>query len=145
MQKTDRKLKGRLAQSRLNRPDTALLDDLVAWMQQGGVRKLTYSKGTVTVSLDLGEMAEAARPRTLETVVSPGMGVFTLKHPIAASPYVTEGQVVAEGDVMALLAIGPVLTAVKAPRDGTVRSVLAREGAVVGFEDRLFELEAAES
>lgn len=141
MQKTDRKFKDRTAQGRLSRPDIALLDNLVAWMQQGGVRKLTYSKNAVTVSLDLGDAVAVVAPRAPMTVVSPGMGAFTPQHPIASAPYVEEGTVVAAGDMLALLAIGPVLTAVRAPRDGTVRRVFAVEGAVVGFEDPLFELE----
>lgn len=129
----------------MNPPDTAQLDRLVAWMQEGGFRRVSWSNGATTIALalpDAGPLRAAAWP--VQTIVSPGMGRFTLRHPVATGPYATPGASVAAGDIVALLAVGPVLTAIEAPCAGVIRRVLVDEGAVVGFEDPLFEIEPTE-
>lgn len=128
----------------MNGPDTEQLDRLVAWMQEGGFTRLTYSHGPRTIALTLPDGDAPATPRPLRTIASPGMGVFARRHPVAAEPYAGEGSRVAAGDVLALLAVGPVLTAVEAPCDGIIRRVIAAEGAVVGFDDPLFDIEPVE-
>jgi len=128
----------------VSKPDTEQLDRLIEWMREGGFQRLTYSKGKgKSITLALPDTGGAAVARPLRTILSPGMGIFTLRHPVAAAPYVGVGQKVAAGEVVALLAVGPVLTAVESPCDGVVRRVLAEEGAVIGYEDPLFEIEPA--
>lgn len=126
----------------MSKVDYELLDRLTAWMQEGGFTRLTYTRGKSTVTLHLPE-GTAARPGTpLRTIASPVIGNFIAGHPLeGGKPYVESGTSVEAGDIIGLLAIGPVLMPVEAPCPGVVRKVLAREGAIVGFDDPLFEIE----
>lgn len=131
----------------MSTPDVRLLDELVALMREGGLTRLTYAQGGASITLVLPEEGSvAARPALPpRMVLSPGMGVFTPRHPLAAEPYVRPGSAVKPGDILALLAVGPVLTAIEAPFAGTVRRVLPEEGDLVGFEDALIEIEPLET
>jgi biotin carboxyl carrier protein len=128
----------------LSSVDVELLDRLTAWMQEGGFTRLTYTRGKSTVTLRLPEGAIARPSLPLRTINSPSIGAFLASHPLADRPYVEIGRSVGEGDIVALLAIGPVLLPVEATCSGIVRGVLRREGEVVGFDDQLFEIEPTE-
>lgn len=128
----------------MSRLDYELLDRLTAWMQQGGFTRLTFKRGKSTLTLHLprgGAATPAVPPRVIR---SPGMGLFTTTHPLAEEPYVTSGDTVKAGDILALLRIGPALLPVGAPLAGVVRAILPREGDVIGFDDPLFEIEPRE-
>jgi len=127
--------------------DTALLDKFVAWMIAGGVTRLTYAKGTTSITLRLpGEAAGPdLAPAAPRVVRSPAMGTFTARHPLAAEAYAKPGRTVATGEIVGLLAVGPILTAVVAPCGGRISRLLVDDGAVVGFDDPLIEIQAAEA
>jgi len=128
----------------LSKVDHELLDKLTAWMQEGGFTRLTYTRGKRSVTLRLPEGAKAGSRLPAQTIISPSIGVFTSSHPLAPKPYVAPGTAVRAGDIVGLLSIGPVLLPVEAPCAGTVRRVLSKEGALVGFGDPLIEIEPME-
>ena len=77
-------------------------------------------------------------------MTAPSVGVFLHRHPLHAAPLVRTGEVVAAGQVLGLLHIGPLLLPVTAPRPGKVVGMWAAHEAVVGFGTRLVELLATE-
>ncbi|WP_216851274.1 acetyl-CoA carboxylase biotin carboxyl carrier protein subunit [Acidisphaera sp. L21] len=68
-----------------------------------------------------------------DDVCAPTVGVFRHAHPLQQAPLAPPGQQVQAGDPLGLMQIGSLLLAVQAPRDGVVDSVLAADGAMVGF------------
>lgn len=129
----------------MSKVDHELLDQLTTWMQEGGFTRLTYKRGKSAVTLRLpGSAAPAPKPKQLRPINSPGLGAFMPGHPLADQPYVQPGSAVDAGDIVGLLAIGPVLLPVKAPCSGLIRSVIRRQGEVVGYDDQLFDIEPVE-
>lgn len=69
-------------------------------------------------------------------------GVFHSKHPLARRVTALEGEVVAQGQVLAYLRMGTVLRPVIAPRRGRVGRQILPDGAVAGYGDPLYLFEA---
>ena len=77
-------------------------------------------------------------------VKSEGLGVLRLSHPMRVPVCVQPGDTVVAGQTMALLQLGDVYTAVVAPREGIIDTVLVSEGERIDFGKPLFRLKAAE-
>lgn len=69
-------------------------------------------------------------------------GIFHSKHPLAGKVSAREGEVVAQGQILAYLRMGTVLRPVVAPLKGRVGRQLLPDGAVVRNGDPLYLFEA---
>ena len=74
-----------------------------------------------------------------DTMPSPGFGVFRHAHPLHETALVRAGERVTVGQVLGFLQIGALLIPIRAPREGVVSAVLARDGSLVGYGDPLLE------
>jgi biotin carboxyl carrier protein len=71
---------------------------------------------------------------------SPGIGFLCVKHPLMGLEPVSEGEPARQGQILAFLRAGDVLTPVVADRDAAAVRPVAQDGALVGYGDMLFEL-----
>ncbi len=75
-------------------------------------------------------------------VTAPLVGTFYTAPNPQAKPYVEVGQFVKKGEVVCLVEAMKVMNEIKAPCDGTVKSILVDNGGMVEFNQRLIELGA---
>jgi acetyl-CoA carboxylase biotin carboxyl carrier protein len=68
------------------------------------------------------------------------VGRFLHAHPLQDAPLALPGKRVRAGQALGLLQVGMLLIPVTAPRDGVVAAIVAADGALVGFGDRLVDL-----
>ena len=114
-----------------------LLDTLLLWMRERGLSHLRFRDGDQSVALTLNDAAAAPEPLA---IASPVAGEVLLHHAIQPAPLVRVGEPVAAGQVLALLAQGPLYVAVRAPRAGMVRRILVRHGTPVAAGEPLLLL-----
>ena len=111
-----------------------LLDTLLLWMRERGLSHLRFRDGDQSVTLTLDNGSAAPEPLA---IASPAAGEVLLHHAIQPAPLVRVGEPVAAGQVLALLARGPLYVAVRASRAGMVRRILVRHGAPVAAGEPL--------
>ena len=75
------------------------------------------------------------------TAVAVAPGRFLPAHPARDSVFAPEGALVRQGDVLGLVQVGPVYSAVTAPCAGFVRNLLTQPGALVGYGDPVMVIE----
>lgn len=125
--------------------DTELLDQLLQLMAEHGFDELTYSKGEHRIFLRRDREVNASASHSPATaahpITSPGLGTFASRAPLTGESFARPGKNVQAGDIVALLAVGSVVTPVTAPFDGTIGRTLVDEGKIVGFGDHLFDFE----
>ena len=117
---------------------TTDIDVLELTGPDGTLRLLRQASGVVVAD------APAFEPLPVVTVHAPGPGVFLPAHPMRAEAAAPLNAIVAKGDVLGFLRIGPLLMPVTAPVAGSVVGVLATDGATLGYGTPLFELEPPE-
>ena len=86
------------------------------------------------------DAAGPGHPAT-RTVAADAVGRFLVAHPLMAKPFVNVGDRVEAGQVLGLLKIGLIYKPVLAHRAGTVKRLLAQNGAGVDWNAPLFEVE----
>jgi acetyl-CoA carboxylase biotin carboxyl carrier protein len=124
--------------------DAGLVATLSRWLDATDIERLELSgpDGSLTLgragAAHPGPVAEAA---AVVEVVSPSLGIFLDRHPLAARPFVEIGDAVAEGDPLGCLQVGALLTPVRAPGAGVVAERVAVPGALVGYGTPLFRLQ----
>jgi biotin carboxyl carrier protein len=72
-------------------------------------------------------------------IVSPGVGLFRLRHPVGGA-VPKRGDRLAAGATVAFVQAGPLLQPVTAPREGTLGVSHVDDGVGVGYGTPLFEL-----
>jgi acetyl-CoA carboxylase biotin carboxyl carrier protein len=82
----------------------------------------------------------AERP---DAAQAPIAGRFLHAHPLHDAPLASPGKRVKAGQPIGLVQVGALLLPVSAPRHGVVASMLAADGSLVGYGDRLIELRRA--
>lgn len=87
-----------------------------------------------------GDAAGSGHPAT-STVSADAVGRFLVAHPLMARPFVDVGDRVVAGQTLGLLKLGLIYKPVLADRGGTVRRILARNGAGVDWKTPLFEID----
>lgn len=75
-------------------------------------------------------------------VKSPLVGTYHQAAYQDAKPYVTVGSKVKKGDTLCIVEAMKVMNEIKAPRDGTIKSILVEEGGIVEYDQNLFVLGA---
>ncbi|MGY4802421.1 hypothetical protein [Teichococcus aerofrigidensis] len=134
---------------------TGSLAGLLALMRATGVTELELAEGDTALRLSLparplaGAVPEAT-PRAapaVETVHAVAFGILLLRHPAetrdppaAGDGGAGAGDTVARGDILAYLAVGPLLQPVVAPCDGAIEAVRGRDGEIAGFGAPLFDI-----
>lgn len=124
--------------------DAGLVATLSRWLDATDIDRLDLSgpEGSLTLgragAAHVEPVAEAA---AVVEVVSPSVGIFLDRHPLAAQPFIEIGDEVAEGDPVGCLQVGALLTPVRALRAGVVAERLAVFGALVGYGTPLFRLQ----
>ncbi len=108
---------------------------LAGWMRAGGIASLewTYPDGRLHLVLT-AEPVPAAPGRDV-TAIAVAPGRFLPAHPARDAAFAPEGTLVRQGDVLGLVQLGPIYSAVTAPCTGIVRALLAQPGALVGYGD----------
>ena len=85
-------------------------------------------------------VAEAAAP-TGHQVCSPMVGTFYRSPNPGAKPFVEIGDPVKEGDTVCIIEAMKILNEIEADKTGTVRKILAENGAAVEYGQPLFMIE----
>ncbi|MES2711525.1 MAG: acetyl-CoA carboxylase biotin carboxyl carrier protein subunit [Pseudomonadota bacterium] len=112
------------------------------WLAEAGLAELELTGPGTRLKLTVGAVrpADAAGPApTLPGVVAPGTGLFMAVHPSRDAAFVSPGQRVMAGQLVALLQVGALLQPVAAPADGIVGHCLAAPGTLVGFGTPLMD------
>ena len=136
------------------------IEQLSAWLAQAGIDRLELSGPDGLLCLGRAEQDEngpADADTAIETteaaidgehgfdVRAPGAGILLHRHPMRDTPLAPCGARIHAGQTVALLQIGALLLPVDAFHDGTVASLLADDGALVGFGTEIIELSATQS
>ena len=116
------------------------IDELELTGPQGRVLLRRSSASGEVSMLEPDEEPADVAPLADLSVVSPGIGTFLRAHPLHEHPLTEAGAGVEAGQALGLLQVGSLLVAVPAPRSGTIRAILAEDGALTGFGDPLFQL-----
>lgn len=72
---------------------------------------------------------------------SPMVGTFYRSSSPTADPFVSEGQIVKEGDTLCIIEAMKMMNQVQADRAGIIKKVLVDNGSTVEFDQPLFEFE----
>lgn len=85
--------------------------------------------------------ASTVAPGGGPTIKAPLLGIFYRQPEPGAAPYVTEGSVVDEDTTVALIEVMKLFNPVKAGMRGRIRRVCVESGALVEFQQDLFEID----
>ncbi|MHA6729202.1 acetyl-CoA carboxylase biotin carboxyl carrier protein [Devosia sp. A369] len=116
-------------------PELGEIETILQWMREGGFAQLAFESEGQRLALTLDE-----QPLPTSNIVSSGFGRLLLSHPAGGEPYIRPGDTVEPDQIVAMLAAGPVLTAVRATAGGRVVAILAEEGGMIGFGQALVAL-----
>jgi len=130
--------------------DIEQLQALVTMTEQGRLAVLELRRPGERVRLEgpahLDNRVEAALPTVSQgdktaQVMAPGFGHLVTQHPLRSAPFVTNGNVVKPGDILALIQVDELYLPVTSQDAGSVRSLTAAQG-LVGYGTPLFEIDA---
>lgn len=123
--------------------DPTIAATLSRWLDGTDISRLELSgpEGTLTLSRSGTAPIPVPPPATSFDIKASSLGVFLDRHPLAAHALAEVGEAVAEGDPLACLEVGALLTPVRAPRAGIVTACLAQPGTLVGYGTPLFRLQ----
>ena len=91
---------------------------------------------------DASEQKTAGADEHVYRVKAPIVGVYYEAPSPDDDPFVRQGQHVEEGDTLCIIEAMKMMNDVKAPKAGIVRWIAVQNGATVGFDDLLMEIEA---
>ena len=91
---------------------------------------------------DASEKKTAGADGHVYRVKAPLVGVYYEAPSPDDDPFVRQGPHVEEGDTLCIIAAMKMMNDVKAPKAGIVRWIAVQNGATVGFDDLLMEIEA---
>lgn len=83
----------------------------------------------------------AAEPAYIHRITAPAIGIFLHRHPGSGLGAVKAGMDIGTGEIAGFIRTDHRLTAVRAVQGGTVRLLLAPDGALVGYGTELLELQ----
>lgn len=132
--------------------DPATIAFLAAALQAAGVDGIEIEQPARKVRIVVERDASGAAPLVqtlqtspgaprLEVVTAPMAGIFDATHPQSLVPSSEPPREVGAGETLGLIRVGSVLLPVKASRPGMLTGRVAKDGAVVGYGDPLFEIE----
>lgn len=132
--------------------DPATIAFLAAALQAAGVDGIEIEQPARKVRIVVERDASGAAPLVqtlqtspgaprLEVVTAPMAGIFDATHPQSLVPSSEPPREVGAGETLGFIRVGSVLLPVKASRPGMLTGRVAKDGAVVGYGDPLFEIE----
>ena len=113
---------------------------LAGWMCAGGIETLEWTYPDGRLHLVLAAEPVPIAPGRDVTAVAVAPGRFLPAHPARDAAFAPVGALVRQGDVLGLVQLGPVYSAVTAPCAGIVRTLLAQPGDLVGYGDPIMVL-----
>ena len=158
---------GRLAMRVSRRPDsqaaTELARQLGALMREMDLAEIEVSLGTLKVRLQRPGAAPAAYPvpmapaptpaagpvvdvvtsATLVTVEAPMVGTFYRSSSPTAEPYVRDGDVVKQGQVLCIIEAMKLMNEIESKAAGRIEKILVENGQPVEYGQPLFLIEPA--
>jgi acetyl-CoA carboxylase biotin carboxyl carrier protein len=136
--------------SRFSSPE--VLADLAAHLEAHNVRavEITTTDGRLEIIAAAGtgrsvtRAAPAISPARPETTLAkaPTAGTFLPGHPLRPGSTIKAGRTVSEGETVAFVRTGHILLPVIAEKAGTVATVAAEPGTLVGYGTPLFKAKA---
>ncbi|GGI27622.1 MULTISPECIES: acetyl-CoA carboxylase biotin carboxyl carrier protein [Bradyrhizobium] len=129
------------------------LAELIAQMKRAGVKELEAQRGESSIRLSLGrhnrkmvgtralELAGVERTDAATFVRAPAVGRFSNRHPLGEAT--TVGDHVQEGDLLGVIAIGPIFRPVIAPVAGRVIEQVCRSESDVEYGTTLYRIMAS--
>lgn len=116
----------------------ATLSRLAKFMRDYDLAYLRLRQGDFAVEMTLP--SGPAMPAVPDDVTSPAAGIFHLRHSSQNGPLVSIGDEVSSGQIVAMIAHGALYDVVRAPRGGTVTSIVKAEGDQVAIGESLLQL-----
>jgi acetyl-CoA carboxylase biotin carboxyl carrier protein len=156
-----------MSDDKANDPGQSVWDearDLVKRLEGTSVRRLCVKSSDFTIEIERrvrgaagaagAAAAEAAMPMTADgaadadsrhPILAPLVGTFYRAPEPGSKPFVEEGDVVDEGQTIAIVEAMKLMNQVKADRPGRVAEITATDGDWVEFEQVLMRLEPLEA
>lgn len=134
-----------MSRRRAARVSRELFDQLIELVARHRLRELVYTNSRTRIRLVKQEDAPGTAVASSQSglIRSGGTGIFHSTHPLGGKVSVREGEIAAQGQIIAYVRMGTVLRPVIAPFDGRVRKQVLPDGAAVGHGERLYLFEAA--
>ncbi len=73
-----------------------------------------------------------------DIVTAPLVGLIHLNNPATSKPFVSLNQKVKKGDKLCIIEAMKVQNEIKSPKDGIIKDVLVKDGAMVEYSENLF-------
>jgi acetyl-CoA carboxylase biotin carboxyl carrier protein len=122
--------------------DTTDIERLAQILERSGVASIEIEENGLSLKL----VMETRKPTASSSVLAPTgshqtavvakadvAGIFIAAHPWREKPFVESGQAVEAGAIVGLVKIGQLYVPVLSPAAGTVDSIVAEPGAIVGY------------
>lgn len=145
---------------------SAMVRDLIAMMDAGGIKKLKLEYGDLKLSLKAGGPSAPARPANVvyvpagdaqpasltdavidvpsgHTITAPMIGTFYVAPAPNEPSFVSIGDEVAEGQTIGIIEAMKIMNEIAADRAGTVIEIVANDGATVEYGSPLIRIEPA--
>jgi acetyl-CoA carboxylase biotin carboxyl carrier protein len=122
--------------------DTKFISEVTKWMKTTDLAEFCYEKDGDCIEIKTKEALPEPAEFTcsLSAVTAPAVGIYRMAEK-GKNLVLTEGQAVAEGDVLGLIETVGKKHVIKAPLSGKLRIAAAQEGAPVEFGLPLFFIE----
>lgn len=115
------------------------------YAEAGQIVRMRFAGGghvrSASASPVADEQPTQAHQSGYDVIRAKAAGVLRFGHPCAASVERTAGETVAQGDMVAFLQVGEVLSAVTAQRAGTLGHRFLPDGALVGYGEDVMAIE----
>jgi biotin carboxyl carrier protein len=136
--------------------DPAVMQQIAAWLENAGASAIEIETedgrhirivmdGEVTLRADNGPRDVASMaPVSVTAAKAPFVGHFLDAHPARGTPAAAEDTIVAAGDVVGFVKVGPLLLPIRAAGAGTLNECPIKAGDLVGYGDTIFSIEPAQ-
>lgn len=128
----------------------AEIEDIIVMSQAAGLSDVEYQTeaGFLRIRLAASPGLEREAPPESEpgpgsafvSVPAPCPGIFITRHPMTVSAESSGKTIVAKGETVGFVKIGPCLRAVEAPRAGHIAKQRTAENTLVGYGEVLFDI-----
>lgn len=124
---------------------------LATWLGEAGLSvlelkrdddSLLLRRASQPLSVAASALSAAASRKAPLQITASGPGLFYATHPDEGVAYVQTGEVIAVGQLVAVLRVGTLLLPIRSAVAGRVVETLVADAQVVGYGQALFELEA---
>lgn len=127
-----------------------LVRELMEAFEQADIDKMKIEMEGVKLELEKSQQVQVTAPVTVSSesapvvvqeVKAPLVGVYYSSPSPDDQPFVKEGSKVTKGQTLCIIEAMKVMNEIKAPVDGTVRSLLVKDEDLVSFDQTLMIIE----